>query len=59
MSKYEVTPIYQYLTELNKKVKSASNDTEHLLSKSANAERLSKSIGNVKSGNVNTHDLIK
>ena len=57
--KYDVTPIYQYLTELNKKVKSASNDTEHLLSTSANAERLSKSVGNVKSGNVNTHDLIK
>ena len=58
-NKYDVTPIYQYLTELNKKVKSASNDTEHLLSTSANTERLSKSVGNVKSGNVNTHDLIK
>ena len=57
--KYDVTPIYQYLTELNKKVKSASNDTEHLLSKPTNVERLSKSVGNVKSGNVNTHDLIK
>ena len=57
--KYDVTPIYQYLTELNKKVKSASDDTEHLLSTSTNAEPLSKSVGNVKSGNVNTHDLIK
>lgn len=57
--KYDVTPIYQYLTELNKKMKSTSNDTGHLLSTSANAERLSKSVGNVKSGNVNTHDLIK
>lgn len=59
MSKYEVKPVCQYLTWLNKKVKSASNDTEHLLSTSANVEHLLKSIGNVKSGNVNTHDLIK
>ena len=51
-NKYDVTPIYQYLTELNKKVKSASNDTEHLLSTSANAEPISKSVGNVKSGNL-------
>ena len=58
-NKYNVTPIYQHLTELNKKVKSASNDTEYLLSTSANAERLSKSVGNVKSGNVNKRDLIK
>ena len=58
-NKYDVTPIYQHLTELNKKVKSASNDTEYLLSTSANAERLSKSVGNVKSGNVNKRDLIK
>ena len=58
-NKYDVTPIYQHLTELNKKVKSVSNDTEHLLSMSANAERLLKSVGNVKSGNVNKRDLIK
>ena len=43
--KYKVTPIYQYLTGLNKKVKSASNDTEHLLSSPTNVQRLLKSIG--------------